>query len=62
MGDWAQTVGKFLPLAYSGNAMSQIILYGRGIGDILPNIGLLLIFLVILTVLNIVGLRRYRKV
>ena len=62
MGDWAQTVGKFLPLTYSGNAMSQIILYGRGIGDILPNIGLLLIFLVILTVLNIVGLRRYRKV
>ena len=62
MGDWAQTVGKFLPLTYSGNAMSQIILYGRGIGDIFPNIGLLLIFLVILTVLNIVGLRRYRKV
>lgn len=62
MGDWAQTVGKFLPLTYSGNAMSQIILYGRGIGDIFSNIGVLLIFLVILTVLNIVGLRRYRKV
>ena len=62
MGDWAQTVGKFLPLTYSGDAMSQVILYGRGIVDILPNIGLLLIFLVILTILNIVGLRRYRKV
>lgn len=62
MGDWAQTVGKFLPLTYSGDAMSQIILYGRGIGDVLPNIGVLLIFLVILTILNIVGLRRYRKV
>lgn len=62
MGDWAQTVGKFLPLTYSGDAMSQIILYGRGIGDVFPNIGVLLIFLVILTILNIVGLRRYRKV
>ena len=62
IGDWAQTVGKFLPLTYSGDAMSQIILYGRGIGDVLPNIGVLLIFLVILTILNIVGLRRYRKV
>lgn len=62
MGDWAQTVGKFLPLTYSGDAMSQIILYGRGIGDVLPNIGVLLIFLVILTILNIVGLRRCRKV
>ena len=62
MGDWAQTVGKFLPLTYSGDAMSQIILYGRGIGDVLPNIGVLLIFLVILTILNIIGLRSYRKV
>ena len=62
MGDWAQTVGKFLPLTYSGDAMSQIILYGRSIGDVLSNIGVLLIFLVILTILNIVGLRRYRKV
>lgn len=62
MGDWAQTVGKFLPLTYSGDAMRQIILYGRGIGDVLPNISVLLIFLVILTILNIVGLRRYRKV
>ena len=62
MGDWAQTVGKFLPLTYSGDAMSQIILYGRSIGDVLPNICVLLIFLVILTILNIVGLRRYRKV
>lgn len=62
MGDWAQTVGKFLPLTYSGDAMSQIILYGRGLGDILPNISVLLLFLVALTVLNIVGLRRYRKV
>lgn len=62
MGDWAQMVGRFLPLTYSGDAMSQIILYGRGLGDVLPNIGVLLIFLVILTILNIVGLRRYRKV
>ena len=62
MGDWAQTVGKFLPLTYSGDAMSQIILYGRSIGDVLPSIGVLLIFLVILTILNIVGLHRYRKV
>ena len=62
MGDWAQMVGRFLRLTYSGDAMSQIILYGRGLGDVLPNIGVLLIFLVILTILNIVGLRRYRKV
>ena len=62
MGEWALTVGKFLPLTYSGDAISQIILYGQNLGDILPNLGVLMIFLIILTILNIVGLRRYRKV
>ena len=62
MGEWALTVGKFLPLTYSGDAISQIILYGYNLGDILLNLGVLMIFLIILTILNIVGLRRYRKV
>ncbi|MCY7063968.1 ABC transporter permease [Streptococcus oralis] len=62
MGEWALTVGKFLPLTYSGDAISQIILYGHNLGDILPNLGVLMIFLIILTIFNIVGLRRYRKV
>ena len=62
MGEWAPTVGKFLPLTYSGDAISQIILYGHNLGDIVPNLGVLMIFLIILTILNIVGLRRYRKV
>ena len=34
MGEWAPTVGKFLPLTYSGDAISQIILYGHNLGDI----------------------------
>ena len=62
MGEWALTVGRFLPLTYSGDAISQIILYGHNLGDILSNLGVLMIFLIILTILNIVGLRRYRKV
>ena len=39
MGEWAPTVGKFLPLTYSGDAISQIILYGHNLGDILLNLG-----------------------
>ena len=62
MGEWAPTVGKFLPLTYSGDAISQIILYGHNLGDIVSILGVLMIFLIILTILNIVGLRRYRKV
>ena len=62
MGEWALTVGRFLPLTYSGDAISQIILYGHNLDDILSNLGVLMIFLIVLTILNIVGLRRYRKV
>ena len=62
MGRLGKNAEKFLPLTYSGDAMSQIILYGRGIGDVVPNIGVLLLFLIVLTILNIVGLCRYRKV
>ncbi|PZP90188.1 MAG: antibiotic ABC transporter permease, partial [Staphylococcus capitis] len=53
---------EFQMITYSGDAISQIILYGHNLGDILPNLGVLMIFLIILTILNIVGLRRYRKV
>ncbi|KXT76854.1 ABC transporter permease [Streptococcus sp. DD12] len=62
MGDWATTIGKFLPLTYSGDAMRQIVLYGRGLEAILPNLGVLSLFLVVLTICNIEGLQRYRKV
>ena len=46
MGEWAPTVGEILlPLTYSGDAISQIILYGHNLGDILSNLGVLMDFL-----------------
>lgn len=62
MADWVQVLGKFLPLSYSGHALTQVMLWGKGWSSIDADLGVLLIFLLTLNILNVFGLRRYRKV
>lgn len=62
MANWVQYIGKILPLTYTGDALTKIMMYGKGLSSITGDILALLIFLVILLYLNIVGLKRYRKV
>lgn len=62
MASWVQYIGKILPLTYTGDALTQIIMYGKGLSSLGGDIFALLIFLAILLWLNIVGLKRYRKV
>ncbi len=62
MANWVQYIGKVLPLTYTGDSLTKIMLYGKGLSSITGDILALLIFLVILIYLNVVGLKRYRKV
>ncbi|WP_105106989.1 ABC transporter permease [Streptococcus suis] len=62
MGDWVQYLGKILPLSYSGDALTKVIMYGDGLSSIAFDILILLVFLFILSTANIIGLKRYRKV
>ncbi|ETY72819.1 antibiotic ABC transporter permease [Lactiplantibacillus fabifermentans T30PCM01] len=62
MADWIKGISYIIPLKYSGDAVNDIIMRGTSLMDLGADIGMLLLFLVILTCLNIVGLRRYRKV
>lgn len=62
MANGVKVISYILPLKYAGDALSGIVMSGDGFIKILPKIGILLIFLVILTILNIVGLKKYRKV
>ncbi len=62
MAPWVQYIGKVLPLTYTGDAMTQIVMYGKELTSLGGDILALLIFLVVLLWLNIVGLKRYRKV
>ncbi|WP_334116498.1 ABC transporter permease [Streptococcus parasuis] len=62
MTGWVQFIGKVFPLYYAGNALSKIVLNGTSIDYLGNDLLVLSLFLVILTILNIVGLKRYRKV
>ncbi len=62
MTGWVQSIGKVFPLYYAGHALSKIVLNGTSIVYLGNDLIVLSLFLVILTILNIVGLKRYRKV
>ncbi|MFL1696345.1 ABC transporter permease [Weissella kandleri] len=62
MADWLRIIADFMPLKYAGHSLTQIIMSGDRIGNIWLDIVVLGLFLVILTWLNILGLKRYRKV
>ncbi|MGT2925364.1 ABC transporter permease [Streptococcus caviae] len=62
MADWVQTAGKILPLYYAGHALSKVVLHGTSILSLKGDLLALLLFLLVLTILNIIGLKRYRKV
>ncbi|MFD1421313.1 ABC transporter permease [Lactiplantibacillus songbeiensis] len=62
MAAWVKDISYIIPIKYAGDAVTDIIMRGTSIFDLGFDIGILLIFLVVLTFLNIVGLKRYRKV
>ena len=62
MGKVAVYISKVLPVTYSGDGLSKIILEGKTLLDIKGDIIILTIFFVVLITLNIIGLKRYRKV
>lgn len=62
MPNWAQVFAGIMPLKYAGDAQASIILYGKSITTEGLNIAVLLLFLVVLTIINVIGLKRYRKV
>lgn len=62
MEKWVQVIGKFLPLTYAGNALIDVMYKGNGFDQIARDLAVLLLSLIVFTIANIVGLRKYRKV
>lgn len=62
MADWVKDISYIIPLKYSGDAVNDIIMRGTSIFSLGFDISILLVFLIGLTILNVVGLKRYRKV
>ncbi|WP_125704929.1 ABC transporter permease [Lacticaseibacillus daqingensis] len=62
LATWVKDISFVLPLTYAGDAMTQIIMYGTPLTSLGRDIAVLLLFLLLLTALNVRGMRRYRKV
>lgn len=62
MPKWIQWLGDLMPLQYSGTASKAVVIEGVSIMQVMPQILILLAFLAVIIMLNISGLRRYRKV
>uniref|UniRef100_UPI0025F780D5 ABC transporter permease n=1 Tax=uncultured Enterococcus sp. TaxID=167972 RepID=UPI0025F780D5 len=62
MASWIKTISYLFPLTYGGQALSNIMIKGQGWADIYLDLSILCLFIVGFTCLNIVGLKRYRKV
>lgn len=62
MASWIKDISYIIPIKYSGDAVTGIMMQGKNLSSFGLDIGVLLIFLVVLTILNVKGLKRYRKV
>ena len=57
-----QYFAHLMPLFYTGQAMQDVMIKGFGIQDIYINLCILFGIFVVLLILNILGMKRYRKV
>lgn len=61
MADWLQSIGYIMPIYYGADALKNVMYKGFGLGDIKMDILALVIFAGIFIILNVIALRRYRK-
>lgn len=62
MADWVRNLSYLFPLSYAGNALTAVMIKGQGFSAIWQSLCILIGFVLLFTCLNIVGLKRYRKV
>ncbi len=62
MAAWVKDISYIIPIKYSGDASTEIIMQGTHLSELGMDISVLGGILIVLTFLNVVGLKRYRKV
>ena len=62
LADWLQFLAKFMPLYYIGNALQSVMIKAGTLGDIRNDLAAIVLFIGIFTILNILGLKRYRRI
>lgn len=61
MANWIQWIAKIMPLYYAADALKGIMYKGLELYDIRWNILALFMFATVFTILNVVALKKYRK-
>lgn len=61
MADWLQNISRIMPLYYAADALKAIMYRGEGLADVSANLLALAIFAAVFIFLNIIALKRYRK-
>ncbi|USS89533.1 ABC transporter permease [Fructilactobacillus cliffordii] len=62
MAGWIQPLAKLMPLYYGSQAITDIIQKGVGFSAILPTVAILALFALVFYILNVMTLRKYRRV
>lgn len=62
MSPWLSNIGYLFPLRYAGHALTNIMIKGQGWSNIWFDVLILFVFIIIFTTMNMIGLKRYRKV
>ena len=62
MNKGLQYFSHIMPLFYTGQTMQNIMIKGYGFNDIYIYLIVLFAFFIFLLILNIIGMKRYRKV
>ena len=61
MAEWLQVLAKFMPLYYAADALKGVMYKGVGLGEISIDLYILLAFAIVFVILNMVALKKYRK-
>ena len=62
MPEWLQVFSKIMPISYGANALKSIMYKGMGLSEILTDLVVLIGFATVFIALNIVALKKYRKI
>ncbi|WAH36073.1 ABC transporter permease [Alicyclobacillus dauci] len=62
MAPWLRWLSKIMPLHYGADAMRNVMIRGKGFTDIAVDLAVLLGLSIVFMILNVVTLRKYRKV
>lgn len=61
MDAWVQVLARIMPLYYGADALKSVMYKGLGFADIAVDLAVLVLFAALFIVLNIIALKKYRK-